>query len=164
MKDVGSPVQQHGSGPEQSHLEGDAAVVRPRPELRDGATELLAIVAYISAGDGPVRASRGSADRLSPWHQRLLQKAMERLDVIDADLRGRVAFLVAGKDHGYYASESELELAGTALDACRATSTVVDALLAGRLPTVREFEAVSDTALRIYPALEAMDARAARPW
>lgn len=164
MKDIGSPVQQHSSGPEQSHLEGDAAVVRPRLELTDGATELLSIVAYITAGDGPVRASRGSADRLSPWHQRLLQKAMERLDVIDADLRGRVAFLAAGKDHGYHASESELELAGTALDACRAAATVVDALLAGRLPTVREFEAVSDTALRIYPVLEAMDERAARPW
>ena len=160
MQDIGSQAPQHG-GSGQSHPEGDAAVFRPRLELTDGATELLSIVAYITADDGPMRASRDSAGRLSPWHQRLLQKAMERLDVIDADLRGRVAFLVAGKDHGYYASESELELAGAALDTCRATTTVVEDLLAGRLPTVREFESVSQTALRIYPALEAMSQRPA---
>ena len=71
-------------------------------------------------------------------------------------MRARVAFLVAGKDRGYHAPESELELAGTTLDACRAATSVVDALLAGRLPTRREFEAMSAAALAIDPGLAAM--------
>ena len=93
---------------------------------------------------------------MSPWHTRLLLKAAERLDDMDARLRGRVAFLVAGRDHGYRAPAGELELAGAALDTCRATSWVVDALLAGDLPTIDEFDIMGRAALAIYPALEAL--------
>ena len=42
------------------------------------------------------------------------------------------------------------------LDTCRAATSVVDGLLAGRLPTLHEFEAMSRTALAINPALDAM--------
>jgi hypothetical protein len=87
---------------------------------------------------------------------RLLLKAAERLDDLDAHLRGRVTFLVAGKDRGYRAPDGELELAGVALDTCRAAAWMVDALLAGDLPTSDEFEAMGRAALAIYPAREAM--------
>ena len=71
-------------------------------------------------------------------------------------MRARVAFLVAGKERGYHVPEQELELAGAALDTCRAATSVVDGLLAGRLPTGPEFEAMSRTALAVNPALDAM--------
>jgi hypothetical protein len=92
--------------------------------------------------------------RLSPWHERVLLKAMERLDVIDAFLRGRVAFFVAGKDGGYGSFDRELALAEVALDNCRADRRVVEALLAGHLPTEAQFDSMADTALKILPALE----------
>jgi hypothetical protein len=118
------------------------------------AAELLTIVAYITADDGPLQVSPDPAGTISPWHRRLLLKAMERLDIIDAYMRGRVAFLVAGPERGYHAPEQEFELAGATLDACRATTTVVDALLSGRLPTRSEFETMSLTALAVNPALD----------
>jgi hypothetical protein len=144
----------------------DGGQTRPRPQ--DGravvrgldsarcAAELLAIVAYITADDGPLQASPDSTTAVTPWHRRLLLKAMERLDIIDAFMRARVAFLVAGRDRGYYAPEQELGLAGAALDTCRATTPVVDALLAGRLPTTQEFDVMSRTALTLNPALDAI--------
>jgi len=152
--EIGSAASQHLE-PAQFR-EGDAAVVRHRLDLTHAVTELLSIVAYINADDGPLQALPGSAGGLSPWQRPLLLKAAERLDVIDAHLRGRVAFLVAGNDHGYHTFEWELELAGAALDTCRASTSVVQALLAERPPTEREFETMSTTALRVYPALAAM--------
>jgi len=154
MEDFGSAAsQQYPSEP--SRAEGDATIALRRLDLTRGATELLAIVAYVNADDGPLRTPPDSTGHLSPWHQRLLLKACERLEVIDTFLRSRVAFFVAGKNRGYYAPERELELAGAALDTCRATASVVDALLAGRAPSEREFDLMSATALKVYPALEA---------
>ena len=138
-RDAGEKVSDGGSTAAR-----DGGQTRPRPQ--DGraagrgldsarcAAELLTIVAYITAGDGPLQSSPEPAGTVSPWHRRLLLKAMERLDVIDAYMRGRVAFLVAGRERGYYAPDQELELAGAALDTCRATVTVVDALLTGATP------------------------------
>lgn len=154
MKDAVSPAATSGS-PAQSDLEREAGLARPRLELPGAATELLAIVRYITAVDGPLQ-SVPDGGRLSPWHERVLLKAMERLEVIDAYLRGRVAFFVAGKDHGYGSFDRELALAGATLDNCRADTSVVEALLAGRLPIEWEFELMGDTALGIYPALEAI--------
>ena len=122
------------------------------------ADEVLAIVAYITADDGPLQALPDPAAAVTPWHRRLLLKAMERLDVIDAFMRARVAFLVAGRERGYHVPDRELELAGVALDTCRAATIVVDDLLAGRLPTDHAFEVMSRTALAINPALDAMRA------
>ena len=139
----------------QSRPEGEKGRGQPRLELPDAANELLAIVRYVTADDGPLQATPGPSF-LSPWHERALHKALERLEVIDHFLRGRVAFFVAGKDHGYEPVEGELELAGAALDTCRATARVVDALLAGGLPTEPEYEAMSATTVRLYPALEAL--------
>jgi hypothetical protein len=151
----------------------DQAQARPRPQ--DGpaagraldtvqcADELLSIVAYVTATDGPLQTSPGPEGKVSPWHRRLLLKAAERLDVIDALMRGRVAFLVAGGERGYYAPREELELAGAVLDTCRATTRVVDALLAGRLPTRPEFETMSRTVLAINPALDAVREREGPP-
>ena len=143
----------------------DGGQTRPRPQdswaERDldsarCAGEVLAIVAYVTADDGPLQALPDPSGAVTPWHRRLLLKAMERLDIIDAFMRARVAFLVAGRERGYHVPERELELAGVALDACRAATSVVDGLLAGRLPTGPEFEAMSRTALAVNPALEAM--------
>jgi len=151
---AGSPEATPGS-PARSDLEREAGLARSRLELPDAATELLAIVRYITALDGPLQVAPDTGP-LSPWHERVLLKAMERLDVIDAYLRGRVAFFAAGKDRGYGSFDGELELAGAALDNCRADASVVEALLTGRLPTALEFESMGDTALRIYPALDAV--------
>jgi hypothetical protein len=77
--------------------------------------------------------------------------------VLDHYLRGRVAFFVAGKDHGYGHFHEELELARRALDTGRAATRVVDALLAERRPTDRELDTMSDTAVRLRPVLEAFE-------
>ena len=110
------------------------------PDAARCASEVLSIVAYITASDGPLQSTPDPEAKLSPWHERLLRKAAERLGVIDEFMRGRVAFLVAGRDRGYYAPELEVGLAGATLDACRAAAPVVEALLAGRLPTIQEYE------------------------
>ena len=155
MRDAGSPAATPGgpAGPAQSRKEGLSSSPL---ELPDAATELWAIVRYITGADGPLQPVPDSSNRLSPWHERALLKATERLEVIDAYLRGRVAFMVAGRDHGYGWFDRELELAGAALDNCRADMCVVEALLNGRLPTEWEFELMGDTVLRIYPAFEAI--------
>jgi hypothetical protein len=124
----------------------------PRLDLESAAAELLAIVRYLTGGDGPLEQVSG-ARRVSPWHERLLRKAVERLDVIDGFLRGRMAFFVAGREQGYVGLDDELVLAGAALDNCRADRPVIEALLEGRLPSQRQFDAMAHTALQIYPAL-----------
>ena len=155
MTDSGSPAPRRSdAGQSRGHYE--ATGTQSQLELSEVSSELLAIVGYVTAADGPLQPAPDPAPRPSPWHKPVLLKAMERLEVIDAHLRGRVAFLVAGRDHGYYSSALELELAGAALDTCRATTSVVEALLAGRLPTRREFDSMGETALTIYPALEAI--------
>jgi hypothetical protein len=120
------------------------------------AREVLAIVAYVTAADGPLQTSPDPSGTISPWHRRLLLKAMERLEIIDAFMRGRAAFLVAGRERGYYAPQQELDLAGVTLDACRAATSVVDGLLSGGLPAGHEFEAMCDAVLAINPALDAL--------
>jgi hypothetical protein len=150
MMDAGRPARQHEHDPAPR----DDAVTR-RLDSSDCAAEVLAIVAYLTSADGPLQDSTAAARGVSPWHPRLLLKASERLTVVDAYMRGQVAFLVAGRDRGYYAPETELELAGAVLDTCRATMSVVDALVAGRLPTRHEFERMSEAALAINPALDA---------
>jgi len=156
MRDAGSPAATPGS-PARAGLEREAGPARSRLAVPDAATELLAIARYITASDGPLQSAPDDTGHLSPWHERVLLKAMERLEVIDAYLRGRVAFFIAGKDRGYGPFAGELELAGAALDNCRADTLVVEALIAGRLPTAWEFESMGETALRIYPALEAVE-------
>ncbi len=146
---------------------------RPRPPSRVATTyppdaehcadELLSIVAYLTARDGPLQSAPDPTTPASPWHERLLRKAAERLEVIDAAMRARVAFLAAGKDRGYYAPEAELTLAGATLDATRAATTVVAALLEARLPLRHDFDAMSAAALRIIPALDALGAAAPPP-
>jgi hypothetical protein len=150
MMDAGQPARRYEHDPAAR----DDAVAR-RLDSSDCAVEVLAIVAYLTSADGPLQDSPTAAQGVSPWHSRLLLKASERLTVVDAYMRGQVAFLVAGRDHGYHAPETELELAGAVLDTCRATMSVVDALVAGRLPTRREFETMSVAALAVNPALDA---------
>ena len=117
---------------------------------------MLSIVAYLTSRDGPLQAEPGAARLVSLRHEPLLRKAAERIEVIDSYMRARVSFLVAGRDRGYHAPEVELDLAGATLDAGRAAAPVVESLLAGRLPTRHEFDAMSGTALRIHPALDAL--------
>lgn len=148
---VPAPGEPAGARPDDEPLRSG-----PRLELPDAARELLGIVSYITADDGPLQPAPEPGE-LSPWHEGDLLAALERLEVIDHFLRGRVAFFVAGKDHGYGPFEGELEVAGAALDTCRATARVVDALLARRLPTDREREVMDATAERLVPALQALD-------
>jgi hypothetical protein len=124
-----------------------------RLELPDAANELLAMVRFLTEPDGPVRqlAATGLS---SPWHERVLVKALERLETLDGFLRGRVAFFVAGRTQGYGVFDFELDVAGAALDASRAITTVVAALLAGTLPTERQFDLMGELTLKIYAALE----------
>ena len=132
----------------------EAEASSPRLELPGAADELLAIVQYVTSDDGPLRAPDSSD--VSPWHERALVKALERLEVIDHFLRGRVAFFVAGKDHGYGPFEEELGLARAALSLCRAAARVVDALLTGRLPTEPELTSMSARSERLHPAIKAL--------
>lgn len=126
-----------------------------RLELPDAAAELLAMVRFLTARDGPLQqlAATGVS---SPWHDRVLAKAQERIEVLDRFLRGRVAFFVAGRGRGYGVFDEEVELAGAALDTCRAVSAVVERLLAGELPTEWEYALMGDTAIKLFPALEAL--------
>lgn len=123
-----------------------------RLELPDAANELLAMVRFLTEPDGPVRqlAATGLS---SPWHERVLVKAQERLETLDPFLRGRVAFFIAGRTQGYGAFEAELDVAGAALDASRAITTVVTALLAETLPTEKQFDQMGELTLKIYAAL-----------
>lgn len=111
---------------------------------------------FVTSDDGPLKAAPDHG-LLSPWHEQALKKALERLEVIDHYLRGRVAFFIAGKDHGYGPFGGQPELAGVALDTCRAAVRVVDALLAGRLPSDPELETMGVTTGRLLPALEALE-------
>ena len=132
-----------------------AAALPPRLELPDVAAELLAIVRYLTAADGPL-AQTPAGTRVHPWHERLLLKAAERLEIIDTYLRSRVAFLVSANAGGYGRFEREIDLAGAALDNCRADAAVVEDLLAGRTPTPTQYDRMGESALRIYPALESL--------
>jgi hypothetical protein len=156
VTDTGSPAPT-SSSPGQSRPERETTGVQRQLELPDAASELLAIFSYLIADDGPLQSASRPAFDPSPWHQPVLLKALERLQVIDAFLRGRVAFFVAGKDHGYYTSEREVELAGAALDSCRAMTSVVEALLEARLPTEWQLESMGDAAFKIHPALKAIE-------
>jgi hypothetical protein len=124
-----------------------------RLELPDAANELLAMVRFLTAPDGPLQqfAETGIS---SPWHERVLGKAQERLEALDTFLRGRVAFFVAGRTSGYGVMEAELDVAGAALDASRAITVVVDKLLDEQLPTGREFDRMSEATNKIFEALE----------
>ncbi|HZL63958.1 MAG TPA: hypothetical protein VFD50_03295 [Thermoleophilia bacterium] len=153
MANADVPAAFRGS-PGPPRTQGESTVVPPRLELPDVASELRAIVGYIAAADGPLRLPLDPAGHVSRWHERLLLKAMERLEVIDAYLRGRVAFLAAGKEHGYAFFDTDLELARAELANCRATTRVVEGLLAGRLPTDQEFDSMDDTVAGIYRVLE----------
>lgn len=130
--------------------------VRYPPDARHCADELLSIVGYLTARDGPLQTQTGPSTPVSPWHERMLRKAAERLEVIDAYMRARVAFLVSGRERGYYAPEAELDLAGATLDAARAATAVVGVLLEGRLPSQHEFDVMGVTSLAVTPALEAV--------
>jgi hypothetical protein len=130
--------------------------VRYPPDAQHCAGELLSIVAYLTSRDGPLQTPADPSAPVSPWHERMLRKAAERLEVIDAYMRARVAFLVSGRERGYYAPEAELDLAGATLDAARAATAVVGALLEGRLPSRHQFDAMGVTSLAVTPALEAL--------
>ena len=126
-----------------------------RLELPDAATELLSIATFLTGPDGPIRqlAETGIS---SPWHERVLHKAAERLVVLDHFLRGRVAFFVAGRGQGYGVFDEELEVAGAALDTCRAVTAVLEDLNDGELPSVQQIRRLGDSAARVCAALETL--------
>jgi len=152
---VAAPVRAVSGLPDPFAPGRNAERMLARLELPDTATELLSMVRFLTARDGPLHqlAETGVS---SPWHERVLLKAQERIETLDHFLRGRVAFFVAGRGRGYGVFDEEVELAGAALDACRAVSAVVERLLAGELPTEWEFALMGDTALKLFPALDAL--------
>lgn len=146
----------HAPAVPSRHRQVAAASVRYPPDTSRCTAELLSIVAYLTSRDGPLQAVPGAAPAVSHQHEPLLRKAAERLEVIDAYMRARVSFLVTGKERGYYAPQAELDLAGATLDAGRAVTRVVEALLAAHLPSTHEFDAMGVAALRLNPALDAL--------
>ncbi|HQJ98706.1 MAG TPA: hypothetical protein PLB30_09235 [Thermoleophilia bacterium] len=80
-----------GAAPEP---EPSAERALARLELPDAAAELLAVVRFLTAPDGPLQQPVADGPS-SPWQERVLVKAQERLAIIDHFLRGRVAFFAA---------------------------------------------------------------------
>ena len=148
----GASTPASSSGDPRRDAQHAARPTVPRLDLADVAAELIAIAGYVTADDGPLQPTP-EGDVLSPWHEPLLAKAHERLEIIDAHLRGRVTFLVAGKDHGYLPLDDELALARAALDNCRVSYVVVEALLERRLPRVWQFDLMGETTLRLLAAM-----------
>ena len=157
---MNSESQWHAPGePAHSGAEGEAQPDRPRLDLCEAADDLLFIVHFVTADEGPLQRN-ADFGRVSPWQAHTLSETLERLEVIDHFLRGRVAFFVAGKDRGYGHFEKEHELADAALDTCRAVTRVVDALLAGRVPTESEHEKMIATAAKLGSAVAELEADA----
>ena len=126
-----------------------------RLELPDAANELLSMATFLTGPDGPIR-QLADTGLPSPWHERVLHKAAERVVVLDHFLRGRVAFFVAGRGQGYGVFDEELEVAGAALDTCRAVTAVVEDLCDGELPSVPKIRRLGDSAARVCAALETL--------
>lgn len=152
-----SVTRDNAADPEEAR---SAERLLARLELPDAANELLAMVRFLTETDGPVQQLAASG-MSSPWHERVLLKAQERIEVLDRFLRGRVAFFVAGRAQGYGSFDEELELAGAALDTCRAVARVVERLLRGELPTERELDVMGRAVLTVFPAVEALERRPA---
>ena len=154
MSDLSGPTPASGA-PAEPESRPSAERLLARLELPDAANELLSIATFLTAPDGPVRQL--AATRISsPWHERVLRKAQERIAVLDHFLRGRVAFFVAGRGQGYVFFDDELEVAGAALDMCRAVTAVVERLLEGELPSAQQVRRLGDSATMVGEALEAL--------
>ena len=123
--------------------------------LPEAAHELLAMVGFLTAPDGPLREVAATG-RPSDLHRRVLVKALERADVIANFLRGRISFFMTWRHQDPGSYSVELELAGSTLAASRALALVIDRLLGGALPAEAEFDQLGDAALRIYAALETL--------
>lgn len=143
------------SAPSDPRASRGAERLLARLELPDAANELLSIATFLTAPDGPIQ-QLAEAGVSSPWHERVLRKAAERVVVLDHFLRGRVAFFVAGRGQGYGVFDEELEVAGAALDTCRAVTAVLEDLLDGDLPSVQQIRRVGDAAARACAALETL--------
>jgi len=131
--------------------EGELELIRLG--LPQAADELLAMVTYLTAADGPLEVV-ASTGRLGDLHPRVLARMQERADVIANFLRARISFFITARleDDSFGA---ELELAGANLVASRALVLVIERLVAGVLPSETEFDQLGDAALKIYSAVEA---------
>jgi len=123
--------------------------------LPQAAHELLAMVTYLTAGDGPLEAV-AAMGRLGDVHPRVLARMRERVEVIANFLRARISFFITERRRDPDSFGAELELAGANLVASNALALVVDRLISGALPSETEFDRLGDAALGIYAALEAL--------
>lgn len=123
--------------------------------LPQAADELLAMVTYLTAADGPLEAL-ASTSRVGDLHSRVLVRMRERVDVIANFLRARVSFFVTARREDPDSFGAELGLAGANLVASGALALVIDRLVSDALPSEREFDRLGDAALGIYAALEAL--------
>lgn len=147
------PPGPEGLPPPAESDEGELGLIRLG--LPQAADELLAMVTYLTAGDGPLDAV-ASTGRLGDVHPRVLVRMRERVDVIANFLRARISFFVTARREGDDVYGAELELAGANLVASRALVLVVDRLVSGALPSEAEFDRLGDAALGIYSAMEAL--------
>ena len=133
----------------------DSELALIRLGLPQAADELLAMVTYLTAGDGPLQAV-ASTGRLGDVHPRVLVRMRERVEVIADFLRARISFFITWRRQDTESFGAELELAGANLVASRALARVIDRLASGGLPSEAEFDQLGDAALKIYSAVEAL--------
>jgi hypothetical protein len=123
--------------------------------LPESANELLAMLTFLTAADGPLQQLAESG-RLDARNDEVLVRMRPRIDVIGDFLRARIAALVDGQPQGAGTFAAEIALAGANLDTSRALATVVERVLTREAPTDEEFDLLADEALGIYAALEAL--------
>jgi hypothetical protein len=127
--------------------------------LPESANELLAMLAFLTASDGPLR-QLAATGRLDRRNHRSLVGMRRRIGIIGEFLRAREGFFIAAPAYGEGPFEAELALAQANLGTCRALNTVVERLLTRTVPLEAEFERMAGEALGIYSALEAIDSPA----
>ena len=125
--------------------------------LPESANELLAMLGFLTAADGPLQQLAESGG-LDARNDEVLVRMRPRIDVIGDFLRARIAALVDGQPQGSGTFAVEIALAGANLDTSRALAAVVERVLTRDAPTDEEFDLLADEALGIYAALEALQA------
>lgn len=141
--------------PRPSEPAQDAERRLARLGLPESAHELLTMLGFLTAADGPIR-QLAETGRLDARNDEALVRMRPRIDVIADFLRARIAALADGQPQRAGAFAVEIALAGANLDTSRALAVVVERVLTRDAPTDEEFDLLAAEALGIYAALEAL--------
>lgn len=128
--------------------------------LPESAGELLAMLGFLTAANGPLQ-QLAETGRLGARNHDALVRMRPRIAIIGDFVRARIAAFADGPQQGAGAFDVELALAGANLDTSRALAVVVEKVLAGETPTDHEFDLLADKTLGIYAALEPIEASSA---